>query len=44
MIATAADIPATVVSDLLGISPATAERWSRYAQNDWAEFLAHMQS
>ncbi len=44
MITTVADIPATVVSDLLGISPATAERWSRYAQNDWAQYLAHTRS
>ncbi|MFD8246682.1 hypothetical protein [Nocardia sp. NPDC059691] len=39
MIAILADIPVTVVSDLLGVSPATAERRSRYAQNDWARYL-----
>ncbi|WP_272270050.1 hypothetical protein [Rhodococcus sp. Rp3] len=37
----AADLPATVLSDLLGIHPQTAVRWVRIAQRDWHTYLAH---
>jgi hypothetical protein len=40
MIETVADLPPIVISDLFGISPTTAYAWARYAQDDWADYLA----
>lgn len=34
------DLPPIVVTDLFGISPATAHRWSQPAGNSWAPYLA----
>ena len=36
----AADLPAPVLSDLLGISTDTAENWAKHASSDWAAYLA----
>lgn len=33
------DVPPPVPASLVGISPQTAERWSRYAQPDWTAYL-----
>ena len=35
----AANLPAAVLADLLGIHIHTAESWGRYAQQDWAAYL-----
>jgi hypothetical protein len=40
MIEATSDLPATVVSDLFGIHPATAHNWAQYAQNSWTDYLA----
>ena len=40
LLALAARLPAPVLATLLGLSPTTAEKWSRYAQTDWSAFLA----
>ncbi|MDV2477295.1 hypothetical protein F8M49_21540 [Rhodococcus zopfii] len=37
----AADLPAVVLADLLGIHPQTAVRWVRIAKRDWHTYLAH---
>lgn len=44
MIEAVADLPPIVVSDLFGISPATAYAWARYAQDSWADYLAVCQA
>lgn len=36
----AAELPASFLADLLGISPGTAVRWSRAAGGDWASYAA----
>lgn len=36
----AADLPAPVLVDLLGLHVTTAARWARYVQRDWAAYLA----
>jgi hypothetical protein len=36
----AADLPAPVLADLLGLHVTTAARWARYVQRDWAAYLA----
>jgi hypothetical protein len=40
LIGLAADMPAAVLADLLGISPQTAVRWARLGNIDWAAYLA----
>jgi hypothetical protein len=40
LVALAADLPAAVLADLLGIHIHTAVRWVGYARGDWAEYLA----
>jgi hypothetical protein len=36
----AADLPAAIIADLLGMHINTAIRWVRYAGRDWADCLA----
>ncbi|WP_208024307.1 hypothetical protein [Amycolatopsis pithecellobii] len=43
LIESAATLPPIVISDLFGISPDTAQRWARYAQDSWADYLAAAQ-
>lgn len=38
--ALAADLPAPILADLLGMHINTAVRWVVYARRDWAEYLA----
>ena len=38
-LALAADLPASVLADLTGISISTAERWSQWAKRDWAAYV-----
>ena len=38
--ALAADLPAAIIADLLGMHINTAIRWVRYAGRDWADSLA----
>jgi hypothetical protein len=38
--ALAADLPAAIIADLLGMHINTAIRWVRYAGRDWADYLA----
>jgi hypothetical protein len=38
--ALAADLPAAILADLLGMHVHTAVRWVTYARRDWAEYLA----
>lgn len=33
------DVPPPVLASLLGLHPATAERWARYVQPDWTAYL-----
>jgi hypothetical protein len=40
LMALAADLPAAVLADLLGMHINTAVRWTTYARRDWAEYLA----
>ena len=40
LMALAADLPAAIIADLLGMHITTAIRWVRYAGRDWAEYLA----
>jgi hypothetical protein len=40
LIALAADLPTTVVSDLLGLNITTAVNWTRRAGRDWHSYLA----
>ncbi|WP_245400227.1 hypothetical protein [Nocardia albiluteola] len=40
MITLAADLPAAVLADLLGLHPVTAVRWARAAKRDWHSYLA----
>lgn len=35
----AAELPASVLADLTGISISTAERWSQWARRDWAAYV-----
>jgi hypothetical protein len=39
----AAELPASVLADLTGISIGTAERWSRWAKRDWAALRCRTQ-
>lgn len=38
-LALAAELPASVLADLTGISISTAERWSHWAKRDWAAYI-----
>jgi hypothetical protein len=38
--ALAADLPAAIMADLLGMHVNTAVRWVTYARRDWAGYLA----
>lgn len=40
LISLAAELPAAVLADLLGISIHTAERWAEHARYDWSQYLA----
>ncbi len=40
LIALAADLPAAIMADLLGMHVSTAVRWVTYARRDWAAYLA----
>jgi hypothetical protein len=40
LMALAADLPAAIIADLLGMHINTAIRWVRYAGRDWADYLA----
>jgi ribosomal protein L40E len=40
LLALAADLPAPVLADLLGLHVATASRWVVYAKRDWSTYLA----
>ncbi|HUY44350.1 MAG TPA: hypothetical protein VMV92_01285 [Streptosporangiaceae bacterium] len=35
----AAELPASVLADLTGISISTAERWSQWAKRDWSAYV-----
>jgi hypothetical protein len=36
----AAEMPAPVLADLLGLAPATASRWAKLAARDWSQYTA----
>ncbi len=38
-LALAAELPASVLADLTGISISTAERWSQWAKRDWTAYV-----
>src|ERR1700721_513623 len=38
-LALAAELPASVLADLTGISISTAERWSQWAKRGWAAYV-----
>ena len=38
-LALAAELPASVLADLTGISISTAERWSQWAKRDWTSYI-----
>jgi L-alanine-DL-glutamate epimerase-like enolase superfamily enzyme len=38
--ALAADLPAAILADLLGMHVNTAVRWVNYARRDWTDYLA----
>ena len=40
LIALAADLPAAIIADLIGMHVTTAVRWVTYARRDWASYLA----
>ncbi|WP_405958145.1 XRE family transcriptional regulator [Streptomyces phaeochromogenes] len=40
LMALAADLPAAILADLLGLHVNTAVRWVTYARRDWADYLA----
>ena len=40
LMALAADLPAAIIADLLGMHINTAIRWLRFAGRDWADYLA----
>ena len=40
LIQLASELPAAVLSDILGINIATATRWAGYAKRDWQSYLA----
>lgn len=40
MIEAVSALPPIVVSDLFGVTPSSAYRWTQYAQDSWADYLA----
>jgi hypothetical protein len=38
-LALSAELPASVLADLTGISIGTAERWSQWAKRDWTSYI-----
>jgi hypothetical protein len=40
----AAELPASVLADLSGISISTAERWSQWATRDWVAYVGQRAS
>jgi hypothetical protein len=40
LVSLAADLPAPILADLLGLHIATAVRWAKYAKRDWHSFVA----
>jgi hypothetical protein len=40
LISLAADLPAAVLADLVGMNPQTAVKWSRLGQSDWTSYLS----
>ncbi|MGI8762303.1 MAG: hypothetical protein ACR2LF_13605 [Jatrophihabitantaceae bacterium] len=40
MVQLAAEMPAPVLADLLGLAPATASRWAKLAARDWSQYAA----
>lgn len=44
MIEFVAELPPIIVSDLLGIASSTAQRWARFTQDSWADYLAACRS
>ena len=36
----AAEMPAPILADLLGLSPITAGRWAALAARDWSQYAA----
>ena len=40
LITLGADLPPAVLADLFGLHLNTAASWTRYAQRDWAAYLA----
>jgi hypothetical protein len=43
-LALAAELPASVLADLTGISISTAERWSQWAKRDWIVYVAQREA
>jgi hypothetical protein len=43
-LALAAELPASVLADLTGISISTAERWSQWAKRDWIVYVAEREA
>jgi len=43
-LALAAELPASVLADLTGISIGTAERWSQWAKRDWIVYVAQREA
>ena len=43
-LALAAELPASVLADLTGISMGAAERWSQWAKRDWASYVGQRAS
>ncbi|GAA3823211.1 hypothetical protein [Streptomyces chiangmaiensis] len=43
MIEAATSLPPIVIADLFGISPSTAESWTKYANDSWTQYLAARQ-
>lgn len=41
MVQALADLPPMLIADLIGIHPATAERWSALAAERWSEYVAN---
>lgn len=41
MIQALADLPSPLIADLIGIHPATAERWSVLAAERWSEYVGN---
>jgi hypothetical protein len=44
LISLAGDLPASVISDLFGLSIAASTGWARRAGRDWHQYLAEVRS